>query len=149
MPGGPALLAATTGAALLPASPWFTVGGWGLRVMPAGRAARDPLRKRVAAGTQALADVFARDIAEHPDRLAHAAAAVAGRSRTAARTGDGARLMRIGIVCPYSWDIPGGVQAHVRDLAEKLIALGHHVSVLAPGDEDDCAGPAALRRDGW
>ena len=44
--------------------------------------------------------------------------------------------MRVGIVCPYSWDIPGGVQAHVRDLAERLIALGHHVSVLAPGDED-------------
>jgi phosphatidylinositol alpha-mannosyltransferase len=44
--------------------------------------------------------------------------------------------MRIGIVCPYSWDIPGGVQAHVRDLAEELIELGHQVSVLAPGDED-------------
>ena len=44
--------------------------------------------------------------------------------------------MRIGIVCPYSWDIPGGVQAHVRDLAEKLLELGHAVSVLAPGDED-------------
>ena len=44
--------------------------------------------------------------------------------------------MRIGIVCPYSWDIPGGVQAHVRDLAEQLIGLGHEVSVLAPGDED-------------
>jgi phosphatidylinositol alpha-mannosyltransferase len=44
--------------------------------------------------------------------------------------------MRIGIVCPYSWDIPGGVQAHVRDLAEKLIQLGHTVSVLAPGDDD-------------
>ncbi|MDP9092039.1 MAG: glycosyltransferase family 4 protein [Actinomycetota bacterium] len=44
--------------------------------------------------------------------------------------------MRIGIVCPYSWDIPGGVQAHVRDLAEQLIGLGHAVSVLAPGDED-------------
>ena len=44
--------------------------------------------------------------------------------------------MRIGIVCPYSWDIPGGVQAHVHDLAEKLIELGHDVSVLAPGDED-------------
>jgi phosphatidylinositol alpha-mannosyltransferase len=44
--------------------------------------------------------------------------------------------VRIGIVCPYSWDIPGGVQAHVRDLAEQLIALGHAVSVLAPGDDD-------------
>ncbi len=45
-------------------------------------------------------------------------------------------MMRIGIVCPYSWDIPGGVQAHVRDLAERLIELGHRVSVLAPGDDD-------------
>lgn len=44
--------------------------------------------------------------------------------------------MRVGLVCPYSWDIPGGVQAHVRDLASTLIAMGHHVSVLAPGDED-------------
>jgi phosphatidylinositol alpha-mannosyltransferase len=44
--------------------------------------------------------------------------------------------VRIGMVCPYSWDIPGGVQAHVRDLAETLLARGHEVSVLAPGDED-------------
>ena len=44
--------------------------------------------------------------------------------------------MRIGLVCPYSWDIPGGVQAHVRDLAESLIAQGHSVSVLAPGEDD-------------
>lgn len=44
--------------------------------------------------------------------------------------------MRVGIVCPYSWDIPGGVQAHVRDLAETLISLGHQVAVLAPGDDD-------------
>ncbi|MET8350389.1 MULTISPECIES: glycosyltransferase family 4 protein [unclassified Micromonospora] len=44
--------------------------------------------------------------------------------------------MRIGIVCPYSFDVPGGVQNHVMDLAEALIALGHQVSVLAPADED-------------
>ncbi|MFB9236763.1 glycosyltransferase family 4 protein [Plantactinospora siamensis] len=44
--------------------------------------------------------------------------------------------MRIGIVCPYSFDIPGGVQNHVTDLAEALIGLGHRVSVLAPADED-------------
>jgi phosphatidylinositol alpha-mannosyltransferase len=44
--------------------------------------------------------------------------------------------VRIGIVCPYSWDVPGGVQFHVRDLAEHLIRLGHEVSVLAPSDED-------------
>ena len=44
--------------------------------------------------------------------------------------------MRVGLVCPYSWDIPGGVQAHVRDLAEALITMGHRVSVLAPADDD-------------
>ncbi|MGN8245478.1 glycosyltransferase family 4 protein [Cellulomonas soli] len=44
--------------------------------------------------------------------------------------------MRIGIVCPYSFDVPGGVQFHVRDLAEALMARGHTVSVLAPADDD-------------
>lgn len=43
--------------------------------------------------------------------------------------------MRIGIVCPYSFDVPGGVQFHIRDLAEYLIGHGHQVSVLAPADE--------------
>ena len=44
--------------------------------------------------------------------------------------------LRIGIVCPYDWEMPGGVKTHVRDLAETLIAMGHHVSVLAPVDDD-------------
>ncbi|KJK13328.1 glycosyltransferase family 4 protein [Terrabacter sp. AAH1] len=44
--------------------------------------------------------------------------------------------MRIGIVCPYSFDVPGGVQFHVRDLAEHLIGQGHEVSVLAPADSE-------------
>jgi len=43
--------------------------------------------------------------------------------------------MRIGIVCPYSFDLPGGVQYHVRDLAEVFLTQGHVVSVLAPADE--------------
>jgi len=36
------------------------------------------------------------------------------------------------MVCPYGWDTPGGVQIHIKELAEHLIALGHSVSVLAP-----------------
>lgn len=44
--------------------------------------------------------------------------------------------MRIGLVCPYAFDIPGGVQLHVRDLAEYLLTLGHEVSVLAPVDDE-------------
>jgi phosphatidylinositol alpha-mannosyltransferase len=47
------------------------------------------------------------------------------------------RSLKIGIVCPYSWDTPGGVQNHIRDLAEFLIAAGHQVSVLAPALSDD------------
>ena len=49
--------------------------------------------------------------------------------------------MRIGLVSPYSFDVPGGVQSHVRDLAEELIRLGHDVSVLAPADDDDALPP--------
>ena len=44
--------------------------------------------------------------------------------------------MRIGIVCPYSFDAPGGVQFHIRDLTEELISRGHEVSVLAPATGD-------------
>ncbi|NBU57743.1 MAG: glycosyltransferase family 1 protein [Actinobacteria bacterium] len=43
---------------------------------------------------------------------------------------------RIGIVCPYGWDTPGGVRSHIDDLAQYLIAQGHHVSVLAPAIDD-------------
>ncbi|MDQ3616798.1 MAG: glycosyltransferase family 4 protein [Actinomycetota bacterium] len=47
--------------------------------------------------------------------------------------------MRVGLVCPYSLDVPGGVQNHVKDLAEALIGLGNEVSVLAPSDRPDVA----------
>ena len=49
--------------------------------------------------------------------------------------------MRIGLVSPYSFDVPGGVQLHVRDLATYLLAEGHEVSVLAPSDGDDAGAP--------
>ncbi len=38
--------------------------------------------------------------------------------------------MRIGIVSPYAWDVPGGVQANIKDHATYLLREGHHVSVL-------------------
>ncbi|HEX6356081.1 glycosyltransferase family 4 protein [Actinophytocola sp.] len=44
--------------------------------------------------------------------------------------------MKIGIVCPYSFEVPGGVQSHVVDLAKALRRRGHQVDVLAPADED-------------
>ena len=42
--------------------------------------------------------------------------------------------MRVGLVCPYEWTVPGGVGNHVRALAGELRRLGHHVDVLAPAE---------------
>jgi phosphatidylinositol alpha-mannosyltransferase len=44
--------------------------------------------------------------------------------------------VRIGIVCPYSLSLPGGVQGQVLGLARALRGKGHEVRVLAP-----CDGP--------
>ena len=46
-----------------------------------------------------------------------------------------ARPLRIVQVSPYSWDVPGGVQVHVRELAAHLRQLGHEVHILAPGQQ--------------
>lgn len=55
--------------------------------------------------------------------------------------------MKIGFVSPYAWDVPGGVQAHIKDLARFYREHGHAVSVLAPATdenliEDDFVVPA-------
>jgi phosphatidyl-myo-inositol alpha-mannosyltransferase len=44
--------------------------------------------------------------------------------------------VRIGLVCPYSLSIPGGVQGQVLALARSLRRRGHEARVLAP-----CDGP--------
>ena len=36
--------------------------------------------------------------------------------------------MKVGLVCPYDWSTPGGVQAHIRDLAEQLQLFGHDLA---------------------
>ena len=43
--------------------------------------------------------------------------------------------MKIGIVNPYSWDVPGGVQFHIRDFALELLERGHDVKVLTPAKD--------------
>ena len=47
--------------------------------------------------------------------------------------------MKVGIVCPYVWDVPGGVRSHVADLAQALHDHGHEVDVLAPLDDPSAA----------
>ena len=49
--------------------------------------------------------------------------------------------MRIGLVCPYSLTIPGGVQGQVMGLARSLRKAGHEARVLGP-----CDGPPP---DAW
>lgn len=50
--------------------------------------------------------------------------------------GPGGRPQRIGLTCPYSLSVPGGVQTQVMGLARALQRRGHLVRVLAP-----CDGP--------
>lgn len=63
LPPGAARLALSTGAALLPASTWFTESGWDTRVHPR---IRITTRDEIPAAVQATADAFAGDIAAHP-----------------------------------------------------------------------------------
>ena len=56
---------------------------------------------------------------------------------------DPRRPLRVGMVCPYSFDVPGGVQNHVLGLARHLRQAGHRPYVLAPGE----LGPSAAALD--
>jgi phosphatidylinositol alpha-mannosyltransferase len=49
--------------------------------------------------------------------------------------------MRIALVCPYSWSVPGGVQTHVAGLRDALGRRGIEAEILAPAD-----GPAGAIR---
>lgn len=68
VPPGPALLAATTGAALVPMVGSFTASGWRMRFRPEIRIpAAGRLRDRVVAATTELVGVLGAGIAAHPE----------------------------------------------------------------------------------
>jgi phosphatidyl-myo-inositol alpha-mannosyltransferase len=48
----------------------------------------------------------------------------------------GRNIVRVGLVCPYSLSLPGGVQGQVLGLARSMRKLGHEARVLGP-----CDGP--------
>ena len=43
--------------------------------------------------------------------------------------------MRIALVSPYDWAVPGGVNSHVRPLAEQFAGSGHQVRIVAPSSQ--------------
>lgn len=67
MPAGPALLAATTGAALIPVHLYFDGAGWGQWIGQPIELGEGSLRTRVHRGTQALASAFESRIARRPE----------------------------------------------------------------------------------
>lgn len=66
MPAGPAMLAAVTGAVLLPTYLYFTDHGWAGVVSPPIEIRGERLRDQVRDGTQQMADHFAAGIRDHP-----------------------------------------------------------------------------------
>ncbi|SDJ15801.1 KDO2-lipid IV(A) lauroyltransferase [Frankineae bacterium MT45] len=66
MPAGPALLATSTGAALLPVTLWYTDDGWGQRIFAPLELVEGDRVDQIRAATQQLADRFAESIAAHP-----------------------------------------------------------------------------------
>src|SRR5256885_16313057 len=45
--------------------------------------------------------------------------------------------MRVGLVSPYDFASPGGVNDHVRNLAVRLQELGHESRIFAPSSRSD------------
>ena len=53
--------------------------------------------------------------------------------------------MKVLLVCPYSWATPGGVGAHVANLAAAMRTRGHEVRIVAP-DAADAPGVISVGR---
>jgi len=137
-----AALAVHTGAALMPTATWFDGEDWGARIYDEIAVPDTGTRaEKIAAMSQALADRFTEAIAEHPQDW-HMLQRVFTEDLDPARLpqiqvpAPRSAAMKVGITCPYSWDVPGGVQSHIRDLAEALLDAGHEVSVISPADDD-------------
>ena len=87
------------------------------------------LRRRAAPGGPLNADGSARS-ASRTAAVVHGSARV--RATAGARRVSTRAPVRVGMICPYSLTLPGGVQGQVLGLARSLRAKGIEVRVLGP-----------------
>jgi phosphatidylinositol alpha-mannosyltransferase len=52
--------------------------------------------------------------------------------------------VKVLLACPYDWASPGGVQVHVRELAERLRERDHTTLIVAPGPEASSNGSVRI-----
>ena len=107
------MLALSTGAPIVVACDLRDAGRLALRPAPAAEVPRTGDRRADATAiTAEIARAFERAISASPPdwHLFQPGWPEAG-------DGD---VMRVALACPYAWDDPGGVQVHVRELAERL-----------------------------
>ena len=59
--------------------------------------------------------------------------------------------MKIGLVTPYIYPVPGGVNAHVRELYENLVVRGHDVRIISSthGPQKSSEGDIIRLGYGW
>ncbi len=162
LPAGPVTLAVRSGAPLMAAAIYYGQPAISHTIVfrpPLEIAAGERFRTTVEAGTQALASELERLIRDAPsqwhitqpnwpgDPQLHSPWSLSwltGRPRAApTRPGQGWHesrppwaAVRVGMVCPYSLSLPGGVQGQVLGIARAMRKMGVEARVLAP-----CDGP--------
>ena len=136
LPAGPALLSITSGAPLLVAPVYQIADGWRVRVQ---RAAAHRAHRRPPGGRRRAHRADGRRSSNVRSRRRRRTGTCSSRPGRIHEPRSDVRAqclqehsVRVALTCPYAWDDPGGVQTHVRELAERLLAEGHAVTVLAP-----------------
>jgi len=57
--------------------------------------------------------------------------------------------MNIGLVCPYDYSYPGGVNAHASYLSYYFLLMGHQVKIVAPCSKSGVKGRNKAKKYSW